>query len=40
MPPILGDVRLDLGQFPHLMTQRSGVPAAELFAATPALGRL
>ena len=39
MPLILGHVRLDLGQFPHLVPQRLRVAARELRAAAPALGR-
>ena len=38
MPLVLGDVRLDFWQFPQLMPQRLRVAAAELRAATPALG--
>ena len=40
MPLILGHMRLDLGQFPHLMPQRLGVAAGELRAAAATLGRL
>ncbi len=40
MSPVLGDVRLDLGQFPHLVTQRVGIAAGQLAAAAPALRRL
>ena len=39
MPLILGDDRLDLGQFPHLMPQRLRVAARELRPAAAALGR-
>jgi len=40
MPLVLGHVRLDLGQFPHLVPQRLRVAARELRAAAPTLGRL
>src|SRR3989304_123914 len=39
MTLVLGDVRLDLRQFPNLMPQRLRVAAGQLLAATPALGR-
>ena len=38
MPLILAHVRLDLGQFPHLVPQRLRVAAGGLRAAAPALG--
>lgn len=37
---ILGHVRLDLGQFPHLMSQWFGIVPRQLHAATSALRRL
>ena len=40
MPLILSHVRLDLGQFPHLMPQRLRVAARQLLAATPTFGGL
>ena len=39
MPLVFGHMRLDLGQFPHLMPQRLGVVARELRATTSAFGR-
>ena len=39
MPLVFGHLRLDLGQFPHLMPQRLRVAARELRAATSAFGR-
>ena len=39
MPLVFGHQRLDLRQFPDLMSQRLGVVAAELRAATAAFGR-
>ena len=39
MQLVLRHVRLDLGQFPHLMPQRFRVAARELLAATPTFGR-
>ena len=40
MPPVLGDVRLDLGQFPDLVAERVGIAAAKRCPATAALARL
>ncbi len=40
MPLMLGDQRLDRGQFPHLMPQRLRVAARQLFPTTTACGRL
>ena len=40
MTLILGDVRLDLRQFPDLMPQRLGVAARQFLAAAAALSRL
>lgn len=38
MALILGDVRLDLGKFPDLMTQRFGIDTGERLATTATLG--
>ena len=40
MPLVFGHVRLDLGQFPHLMPQGCGIAAGEFLAAASALSRL
>ena len=40
MTPVLGDVRLDLGQFPHLVAERGGVATAKRCPALAALARL
>lgn len=38
MPLVFGDVRRDLGEFPHLMPHRLGIPAGEFGSAAAALG--
>jgi hypothetical protein len=35
---VFGNDRLDFGKFPNLMTQRLGIAALKLFAATPTFG--
>ena len=40
MPLVLGHVRLDLGQLPHLMPQGFGIAAGEFLAAAATCGRL
>jgi hypothetical protein len=39
MALIFGNGRLDFGEFPDLMAERSGIGAGQLLATTPALGR-
>lgn len=39
MSLILGDERLNVGEFPDLLAERFGIHAAEFLATTPALGR-